>query len=222
MSSKAKAISEHEALFKSSVEITNGGYLIKYSDSNCTCFMIGHDLRDEKLLDKLKSFNHKAPTLFVLECVVMYLPDDTSHSLLKSLCQQCANASILLYDPILGQDPFGKVMEDHLRRARVVASDSSMVKVRTLQQQLERLIACGFTRAVGCDMWSAYQSLLSDEQRMRANRCEFLDEHEEWIMIMQHYCVAVAVNNKKLEQLCLVGKATPMGFMDGMCQLIEK
>jgi O-methyltransferase involved in polyketide biosynthesis len=195
---------------------TGSGFLVRNEGTNSTCFMVAHDLRQPGMLEQLHFFDKTAHTLFVLECVQMYLPSDCSRSILNSISQQCSKVCVLLYDPILGSSPFGKVMEDHLNRARVTTSLSTMVKTRTVMQHLEFLLACGYGQAVGCDMWSAYQTVVTSEQRQQANQCECLDEMEEWILIMRHYCLIVACNNVVLEEYCKVGQASPLGFVEGM------
>ena len=161
--------------------------------SSAWCHLIGHDLRDnpQTLIDKLgkgTAFDPTAPTLLLLECVMMYLPDDASRSLLKCLTSTLSSAYLACYEPILGEDSFGKVMESNLSKAGVVARDACLTHVRTLPQQLEKVLACGFTTAVGSDMSSAYESILTPAQRGQANRAELLDEVEEWLLIMRHYC----------------------------------
>ena len=99
------------------------------------------------------------------------------------------HASVVIYDPIAQYDAFGQVMERHLVSAGMAAT--SLLQTRTLQQQLDKLTNCGFDIAVGSDMWSAYETVLTDEQRVKANKCEVLDELEEWKMLMQHYCLVV-------------------------------
>jgi O-methyltransferase involved in polyketide biosynthesis len=202
------------------IQPTNSGFLVSTAGTNVTCFMVGRDLRQSGLLDQLKDFKKTAPTLFVLECVKMYLPTDKSQSLLECLSQQCLQACILLYDPILGRSPFGRVMEDHLCRAGVATSQSSMIQTRTISQHLEQLVGCGFRQAVGCDMWTAYQTVVSSAQRQQANKCEILDEMEEWMMIMSHYCLVVACNNDSLAPYCEIGLTSPLGFATGKCEVL--
>lgn len=206
-----------QTTMKSSTILPTGpGFLVHNEDTNSTCFMVGHDLRQPGILELLHLFEKTTPTLFVLECVQMYLPSNCSQSILNSISQQCSKVCVLLYDPILGYSPFGKVMEDHLNRAGVTSSQSTMAKTRTVMQHLEFLLTCGYRQAVGCDMWSAYQTVVTSEQRHQANQCECLDEMEEWIMIMRHYCLVVACNNDVLEVYCQVGQASPIGFVEGM------
>ncbi|CAB9509517.1 Probable leucine carboxyl methyltransferase 1 [Seminavis robusta] len=192
-----------------------------------TCHWIQHDLRESPpaLVEKLTHTSHfdpSLPTLVLLECVLMYLPDDESRQLLQCLTQLLPHICVCAYEPILGSDNFGTVMEQHLTRAGVTSHDSGLHVVRTLDAQLDKLLACGFTRAAGCDMAAAYDSVLTPVQRRDATKAEFLDELEEWQLIMHHYCliVAAAANNDEESGddqnfgalLCSIGESSAMGF----------
>jgi len=201
--------------------------------------LIGHDLRlpPSHLFASLQSSHHgfdpSVPTLFVMECVQMYMPESSAMSLLTAISSMCgANALLALYDPILGSDGFGRVMEQHLTRAGVVAppaKDSNdqlcLTASRTLDSQLDRLVGCGWNTVVGCDMLAAYDTVVEAEQRRKANTVEMLDEVEEWVLIMRHYCFVVAgvstpaTNDSNIVQhFCSVGKP-PFGFVEARCSV---
>ena len=165
------------------------------SSSSPTYRLVGHDLRDSPtiLLEKL-NLNPTLPTLFIMECVSMYIPITESKILLQALSVSSDTVFIACYEPILGLgDPFGRVMERNLVKMGVASPDCCLLQTRSLNDQLEKLVECeGFLRAVGCDMWSAYETIVTAAQRKRANQSEFMDEYEEWILIMQHYSFVVA------------------------------
>jgi hypothetical protein len=70
-------------------------------------------------------------------------------------------------------------------------------------------------------MWSAYQTVLTQAQRQRANQCEFLDEIEEWILIMRHYCFVVATTgDNEGDSLTSVSDNSPLGFASKSCQVL--
>lgn len=201
--------------------------------------LIGHDLRlpPSHLFSSLQSSHHgfdpSVPTLFVMECVQMYMPESSAMSLLREISSMCgANALLALYDPILGSDGFGRVMEQHLTRAGVVAppaKDSNdqlcLTASRTLDSQLDRLFGCGWNTVVGCDMLAAYDTVVDAEQRRKANTVEMLDEVEEWVLIMRHYCFIVAGVSTSAtsdaniaRHFCSVGKP-PFGFVEARCSV---
>jgi O-methyltransferase involved in polyketide biosynthesis len=218
---KAKTIEGSPTLLLTAMHLTNHGY--RMEDSSSTYHLIGHDLREspQQLLEKL-ALDQSAPTLVLLECVLMYIPDDSSQLLLQSLSTCVDDILLCAYEPILGNDPFGTMMEQNLLKAGVATSSSCLVRTRTLASQLQKVIAGGFSVAVACDMWSAYETIITNDQRRRANQCEFLDEVEEWILIMRHYCFVAAHGGTRAasgNQFCRVGPESPLGFVTGKCQI---
>eukprot|EP00580_Thalassiosira_gravida_P002043 CAMPEP_0201602534 /NCGR_PEP_ID=MMETSP0492-20130828/3236_1 /ASSEMBLY_ACC=CAM_ASM_000837 /TAXON_ID=420259 /ORGANISM="Thalassiosira gravida, Strain GMp14c1" /LENGTH=325 /DNA_ID=CAMNT_0048066073 /DNA_START=11 /DNA_END=988 /DNA_ORIENTATION=+ len=102
--------------------------------------LIGHDLRSppSSLFTTLThlehGYNRSIPTLFVLECVVMYLPNDASWELLRCLADSVKVphgkeesraddpfAAVVLYDPIPCHDRFGSLMIENLSRAGITS-----------------------------------------------------------------------------------------------------
>jgi hypothetical protein len=256
--------------------------------------LIGHDLRSDpsQLFEKLSRPNHgydkSCPTLFVLECVLMYLPEGSIRELLRCIaespCDSIGRSSttsastssssfvaIAVYDPIPSHDRFGRTMIDNLHKAgitsavrgedrgvvderkngtsQVLDNDSEskywhlllgLEGTRTLSDQLSRLVhSGGFDIAVGCDMMSAYNyGVISDEERRVAARCEMLDELEEFVLLMEHYCFVMGLvfpctfrNETGLlghhdysqsrfcvaERLCSVGVDSLIGYREGHC-----
>jgi len=181
-------------------------------------YMVSFDLRGDvaHLQATLteRGFESTAPTLFVCECLQMYLPEASTRPMLQGLARMAPDRAFLaLYEPILGQDSFGQVMESNLLAAQVVQRDSCLLRTRTLEQQLANLSVAGFSHVTGCDLWAAYENVLSPEQRRHANACEFLDELEELILIMRHYCLIAASNSSELgRRFCAIGSSSPLGF----------
>jgi len=208
--------------------------------SSPTYHLVGHDLRDSPtiLLEKL-NLNPTLPTLFIMECVSMYIPITESKSLLQALSVSADTVFTACYEPIIGSgDPFGQVMERNLVKRGVASPECCLLQTRTLHDQLEKLVECeGFLRAVGCDMWSAYETIVTAAQRKRANQSEFMDEYEEWILIMRHYCFVVAQGGRSpcpqtrsTSSLTTVqdpnGKdketSSSLGWVSGKCLQLEK
>ena len=194
--------------------------------------LIGFDLRlsplqlFETLQSALHGFDPSVPTLFLFECVLMYLPESSAISLLRGVSSICGpNAIVAIYDPVLGNDGFGRVMEQHLTRAGVAVPptmDSNdqlcLTACRTIDSHLDHLTACGFQIAIGCDMLAAYDTVIGMAQRARANAVEMLDEIEEWMLIMRHYCLVVAgiTTGSEIDlasHLCSAGDHSPLGFL---------
>lgn len=188
--SKARNIEAHPEIFGCQLRTSeDGSYSIE--KDGFTCCGVVHDLQEPSsvLLEKHTShgWNSHEPTLVILECVAMYLPQSACLDLFETLFHASSQCHICLYDPILQNDSFGRVMEQHLRQRQ--AANSSLLETRTLEAQKKRLAGWN---VVAYDMNQAYGRLLTAEERQRAAKAEFLDELEEWTLLMQHYCFLVA------------------------------
>ena len=224
-----------------------------WNGKNVSCHWIAHDLKEDpggllrnKLIDAAGLDPH-APTLVVVECVQMYLPVHAVNALWGTIATTLTDCHVCSYEPIVDgsscssstsptpppPSAFGRMMQANLTQAGVVQPDSCLVQRRTLAEYLDSFVQHGFARAVGCDMYTAYETLLTPAQRQRASRCEFLDELEEWMLIMRHYSLVVASNNVESNvgnAFTIFESTSPSssssgnggGFVQGRCQFRER
>ncbi|KAL3779027.1 hypothetical protein HJC23_011466 [Cyclotella cryptica] len=123
--------------------------------------LIGFDLRDppsnlfEILSHPQHGYDKSIPTFFILECVVMYLPEDASRELLRHLaesvnateehCNEDSFVAVAVYDPVPCGDRFGEVMIHNLQNAGIVGrrrqhhSQSSPLSENRKKQEHDRL-----------------------------------------------------------------------------------
>jgi tRNA wybutosine-synthesizing protein 4 len=190
-----------------------------------TAHFIAHDFIQDRAPDLIAALLQQcgmkphAPTLIITECVQMYLPVTAVDDLMRSFLANDAltNVSICSYEPILQSDAFGNVMETNLRNSHLLTDDAACVLLqrRTIADLMTALQAAGATLGVASDMKTAYETVLTKSQQDRARRCEFLDELEEWHLIMQHYCLIVATNNQNSTiGTALCGQRSTVGFPD--------
>lgn len=66
----------------------------------------------------------------------------------------------------------------------------------TLAAHEARMMRAGWHHAFAEDLNSVYRDVIDPSDRMRVEGLEMFDEFEEWHLIMGHYCVAVAVNDR--------------------------
>jgi [phosphatase 2A protein]-leucine-carboxy methyltransferase len=230
------------------------------------CRWISHDLRTDPvhLIQEL-NLSTQDSVLFLVECVQMYLPIDSSRSILSAIQQAYPRtATLCCYEPILQSDAFGQMMESNLVQAGIVppaalatepavnpvapasntadmvvdVNSTGLLRLRTMEDHLSHLVNnVGFQTATACDMWTAYETILTPFQRRSANKCEFLDELEEFRLIMRHYCFVVATTTtsedcigrnlttpqqSQGETVIVAGRdttppVTSMGFVVGQC-----
>lgn len=80
--------------------------------------MIGTDLRhiselSNKLIQAEVDFN--IPTLFLAECVLVYIDSNAASALIKWLAQKFSNSLFVNYEQVNMRDKFGQVMLSNLR-----------------------------------------------------------------------------------------------------------
>jgi len=99
--------------------------------------LVGHDLRSSPyaLFRKLAhdGYDEKSSsssTLFMLECVLMYMPETSARDLLRriaagptsstlTLSSSSSSVAVVIYDPIPGHDMFGQLMIENLKRTGI-------------------------------------------------------------------------------------------------------
>jgi len=135
----------------------------------------------------------EAPTFILLECVLVYMEPDQAAALLAWAAAAFPTAAVLVYDPTRPDDPFGTQMRLNLAARgcplRGIASGA------TPAAHAARLLTAGWQRSEAADMLEVYERVIPQALRARAERCEWLDEVEEWVLIQRHYALALGVND---------------------------
>jgi hypothetical protein len=131
-----------------------------------------------------------APTLFLSECVMIYLPPDDSDALLRWISSSFVRACFCAYEQIGPRDRFGAQMVRSLEARG--APLLGIHKYPDLAAQRGRFRACGFAAAAAADMRLISDRLIDGADRARLVLVDRMDEYEEWDLIQAHYCVVVA------------------------------
>jgi [phosphatase 2A protein]-leucine-carboxy methyltransferase len=104
-----------------------------------------------------------------------------------------SSLAIILYEPIRPYDSFGKTMLTNLASRGIQLQ--TVRKYYSLAAQRSRLHSAGFASGQGAvDVEQIYYSTewVTEAERERVERLEWLDEVEEWKLLASHYCVAWA------------------------------
>lgn len=137
---------------------------------------------------KISEVNFDRPTIFLAECVLVYMEPKNCFNLLRALSDKFANAAFINYEQVNMNDRFGDVMLANLRaRGCTLAGVESCL---SLDSQVNRFRECGWSGAKAWDMIQVYNSLPTGE-RQRIERIEMLDERELLDQLFQHYCITV-------------------------------
>ncbi|KAH3962693.1 hypothetical protein HBI25_105310 [Parastagonospora nodorum] len=133
------------------------------------------------------------PTLILSEMCLVYLQPSAVQSIVSSLVthylQPATPASLILYEPILPQDAFGRTMTSNLRTRNIHLH--TMTAYPELGDQRARLKGYGFEAAARAEDTSyIWRNWVSEEEKERVAGLEFLDELEELELLLRHYCIA--------------------------------
>ena len=160
-------------------------------------FLLGGDLRDwSTVVGKLKSygFDSSLPTLWLSECVLVYMESVSGDAILKWIAEETANATVIIYEQCNILDSFGSVMLENLSTRGIGLP--SLREYPTLESQRQRFVRLGFTPDLK-DMLLWYNEL-PDKVKKNLDLIERLDELEEWRLLLQHYFLGSARSNKAI------------------------
>ncbi|CCH40819.1 Leucine carboxyl methyltransferase 2 [Wickerhamomyces ciferrii] len=151
--------------------------------------LIAIDLRDIKTLqDILNQFlNKDKPTLIISECMLCYTESLNSTEILQTLKSFFTKTSIVIYDPIGGDDNFGNVMIENLKIRNI--SMPSLLEFNTLDKYSQRLKDLGFQDVKIDNLNNIMNNWINDDEKRRISKLEFLDELEELNLLLEHYCL---------------------------------
>ncbi|KAI8812165.1 S-adenosyl-L-methionine-dependent methyltransferase [Cladochytrium replicatum] len=190
---KAMTIRKNASLNKLLAEnvLVEGGTGIKSSDYH----LIAADLRQmdtvvSKLLDY--GFDKTVPTLFLSECVLIYLDPTVSDLILRRCCELSNYSVFLTYEQILPNDPFGTVMIRNLKFRNIELP--GIFACPTLEDQKSRYLRQGWSASFAVDMLQLYEKHVTPAEKTRVSKLEIFDELEEWRMLSQHYCISWGIH----------------------------
>lgn len=143
------------------------------------------------MLKSLKQFDASIPTLFLSECVMVYLEPGESLRILSALSKAFPSSAVFVYEQIRPDDAFGKVMTENLKRRGCPLK--GLPAHTSPEMQIERFTTKAGFRCCEClDMNEIYYHVL-DKQRLKTiEKLEIFDEFEEWHLMQAHYCIVLA------------------------------
>jgi hypothetical protein len=130
------------------------------------------------------------PTLFLSECVLVYLEPEESCSIIAWAAQSFSSSVFVTYEQVRPHDAFGQIMARNL--AERGYNLRGLNAFPDIASQRSRYLELGYTHVTVADMNDVYYNLLDKDAIARAERLELFDEVEEWHLMSAHYCIAVA------------------------------
>jgi len=154
-------------------------------------------------------FDLAKPTFVLSECVLIYLKKPDADHIVQWAGSRLAKSVFVCYEMIRPNDGFGEVMVRNLEvRAGqdfcffLTPQDQNRgIVLHSLnaypdpQAQALRYTGAGFNDVVVHDMLQVYNECIPTHEKVRVSRLEFLDEVEEFNLIMRHYCCVSANRN---------------------------
>lgn len=159
------------------------------------------DLRDLNLVEKqleMCKIDYTLPTLFIAECVLIYIPSTNSNSVINWVSRRFKIAAFLNYEQVNMADRFGQIMVENLKSRDCDLPGADMCG--SLDMQRGRFIQNGWDEVNCMTMWSAYH-LLPQNDVQRIEKLEFMDEKELLEQLLMHYCISWATKNGDEYQL---------------------
>ncbi|XP_076824972.1 leucine carboxyl methyltransferase 1-like isoform X2 [Clavelina lepadiformis] len=153
--------------------------------------LVSADMRNlGELEEKLKQsgIDYSVPTLFLTECVLIYMSPEKSNAIIQWVAEKFSDAAFINYEQIHMNDTFGQVMISNLKaRQCLLAGAEACTSLKAME---DRFINVGWHNAQCQDMWSTYNGL---PDKRKIEQIEMLDEAELLQQLMEHYCLCVAI-----------------------------
>lgn len=173
--------------------------LQRIKDDGCSYYLHAADLRD--LPASLPGIESELPTLILSECCLCYMPPEQATTAIKFFTDRITSSTgLVVYEPIRPFDAFGKTMVSNLASRGIHMQ--TLKRYSSLDAQRQRLRLAGFDKQGARDVHQLWESdeWISESERERIEKLEWLDEVEEWKLLASHYCVAWGWKGELLEQ----------------------
>lgn len=184
------------------IDVDDGEVRLSATDLHAGNYhVVGVDLRNivevEMKLSQAE-VSYDIPTIFIAECVLVYIETVLANQLLSWIVNRFPNAFFINYEQVNMGDKFGEVMLNNLRaRGCPLAGVDAC---QNLETQRQRFLANNWDGAKSWDMVQVYAAIPASE-RQRIERLEFLDEQELLVQLFQHYSLSIAWKGDLLKDI---------------------
>lgn len=145
-------------------------------------------------LSECSGFDFALPTIFISECVLVYIEPVKTASFLSWASKKFQSTLVLInHEQLNIFDKFGQVMLQNLSQRG--CSLPGIEACRDKSAQVGRLTCAGWNSGGHCWTMNEVYKLLPHEEIARIEKIEFLDERELVDQLFEHYCVAYGWRN---------------------------
>lgn len=134
------------------------------------------------------------PTLIFAECVFTYIETKCTNQLIDFFVKFFNVVHFLNYEMFNPNDQFGRMMVKNFAQ-----KGYSLVGINdypTMDSQSKRMKTLNFSRVEIYDMLDIYRNYCEQQERKRIEKIEFMDEFEEWNIMLAHYFVSLSSSIK--------------------------
>lgn len=153
------------------------------------CDLRKQDDLEKKLLSDCK-LDPSIATIFLAECVLIYMDVINSNNLLSWISSHFNQTVFINYEQINIFDRFGQIMVENLKQRSFELLD--LESCRSIESQQNRFTNNGWQSAEAWDMFHIYRQLIPHSQIERIEKIEFLDEANLLEQLLTHYCIVIA------------------------------
>ncbi|KAF2268586.1 leucine carboxyl methyltransferase [Lojkania enalia] len=144
-------------------------------------------------LPSLPNLDPSTPTLILSEMCLVYLQASVVSKILSAFLDRYVPAptpiSLVLYEPILPNDAFGRTMISNLSTRDIHLP--TLATYPKLADERLRLKSQGFSNGFkAADTDFIWREWVSEDEKERVAGLEMLDELEELELLLRHYCIA--------------------------------
>ncbi|KAL7414340.1 leucine carboxyl methyltransferase 1 [Mrakia frigida] len=149
--------------------------------------LLPQDLRNPLPADLIEP---SLPTLWIAECLLVYLDPEISEGLVKWFEEKCdAWVGGIVYEMTGLNDSFGKVLISNLSSRQISLPSASLYP--DLSSQPLRFSRNGYSSGSGVSNINQIRSeTISTEEKERTSKLEMLDEIEEMELLFAHYFIS--------------------------------
>ncbi|KAG9075658.1 carboxy methyl transferase for protein phosphatase 2A [Ceratobasidium sp. 370] len=135
----------------------------------------------------LTPLNTDLPTLFIAECVFVYMLPSASAAIVQWFAGTFKRTAGIVYEMFGLQDSFGKVLKENLKARHIDLPGADAFP--TLESQMDRFSSNGLPNANGRTLKDIRRENIPDSELQRISRLEHLDEIEELELVLAHYAI---------------------------------